>query len=113
MLCTVIRDTQEAQLLHLHLPLPVDAVCTFECPVFKVFYHLEIEFCLELNNDSMDNQLGVFDNAFSFVIPIQVVVDITSDEISAEVSRAMKGKSTQQQATACIERNLLSFPVFS
>ena len=115
-LSTVVRDTQEAHQLHLHLPLPADAVCTFECPIFKVFYHLEIEFCLEQNNDALDNQLGLFDNAFSFVIPIQVVAEIIAgdDAIGGDGAvRNRKGKSAQQQASLCLEANVVSFPVFS
>eukprot|EP01034_Spumella_vulgaris_P024969 gene24969-31369_t len=62
-LCSILKCTEEADLLNVSLTLPADAVS----------YRIDLEFCLERNNPENDPNISLFDqNAFSFDIPMTV-----------------------------------------
>ena len=46
------KGTDSAVLLNISLPIPVDAPPTFDCPVAKVRYYLDIAFFLESANSA-------------------------------------------------------------
>lgn len=109
---TVIKSTEDVEMLNIRLHIPLDCPCSFSCALFQVQYRLDLEFCLEQKSNGIS---GLFDKAFFFSVPITIkppsngIVGIANDSSVTSISSSTL--ALQHLAHKCIVSDIVNVPL--